>query len=319
MSKRISDINFVSYVVERDIDLLFLEELRVAPDFRDWLTRQLLDDEPQIDEFVGVWHSVSDTSYGESDLIYVVTLVGSDGTVGILIENKIGAVFQPDQAHRYRKRGEKGKKDGWWDRFVTCLVAPSRYLHGKHTEIFDREFPYEPIADWFACRSDDRAKHKEDLLRCAIEQSRTGWQMIPDATVTGFFKSYWKIASAEFPELRMQTPGDLPAKSTWACFNRTGLPKGIVIFHKLEKGFVDLSFSATLSSDLAAAYSEVLEGDMEIHQTNKSSVVRMEVPIVDAYEAFDGQTGNVRTCLEAAKRLLNFYRENESRVVGIGS
>ncbi len=30
-------------------------------------------------------------------------------------------------------------------------------------------------------------------------------------------------------------------------------------------------------------------------------------------------TGNVRTCLQAAKRLLNFYRENESREVRIGS
>ncbi len=57
----------------------------------------------------------------------------------------------------------------------------------------------------------------------------------------------------------------------------------------------------------------------EFRQTGESSVVRMEVPIVDAYKAFDGQTGDVRTCLQAAKRLLNFYRENESRVVGIGS
>jgi hypothetical protein len=37
--------------------------------------------------------------------------------VGLLIEDKIRAEFQPDQAERYRKRGNIGVQEKTWDEY----------------------------------------------------------------------------------------------------------------------------------------------------------------------------------------------------------
>lgn len=44
--------------------------------------------------------------------------------VRILIENKLDAAFQPQQAERYRTRGDAYLQNGECDRWVTVLLAP---------------------------------------------------------------------------------------------------------------------------------------------------------------------------------------------------
>ena len=39
-----------------------------------------------------------------------------------MIENKIDAIFMPDQVQRYHARGEDGL--GEWTRYVVTLIAP---------------------------------------------------------------------------------------------------------------------------------------------------------------------------------------------------
>jgi len=106
------ELKFVASIAERDIDLLVMEELSVSEEFREWFSSRVFG-EPIYQSKIGTWHSVSDSQLGESDLIFLFEAV--DGSrVAILIENKIDAPPQPKQGERYRLRGEKGQKEGYW-------------------------------------------------------------------------------------------------------------------------------------------------------------------------------------------------------------
>ena len=95
---------FIEAVSERDIDLLLLEELVSSPVFRKWLVDKVYQDDQPAGQLVGVWHSVSRDSLGESDLVYVEQ--DEEGRRAILIENKIDAVHnrnRPNATSRVAK------------------------------------------------------------------------------------------------------------------------------------------------------------------------------------------------------------------------
>ena len=118
-------------VCERDMDLMLLEELVASSDFRSWFLSQLgIDDDATL---VEASHSV-DTQNGESDL--ELTFQGFGGGVKILIEDKIDAPFQPNQAQRYLERAEGYRASGLYAEVVTVLVAPKVYF-GNDAENLD--------------------------------------------------------------------------------------------------------------------------------------------------------------------------------------
>src|SRR5262245_25450683 len=92
-------------VDERDIDLLLLEELEVSEPFRRWFWSSCGLGYPEHCAMAGVWHSISHPKFGESDLI-VLVCDGAGPATALLVENKVDAPPQPDQATRYRRRGE---------------------------------------------------------------------------------------------------------------------------------------------------------------------------------------------------------------------
>ena len=86
-------------VIGRDIDLLLAEELVSSHVFLEWLLARIgMVGEPKLRR---VAQSVS-TSTGESGVEVFVAIGGR--VVAALIEDKIGAVFQPHQEERYQKR-----------------------------------------------------------------------------------------------------------------------------------------------------------------------------------------------------------------------
>ena len=136
------DLKCLQAVSERDIDMVLVEELQSSKAFREWVATKVygLD---CYKEKIGAWHSVSDPSLGESDVIFLFANT-TDGTTAVLIENKISASAQPDQGNRYQKRGIAGQKNGWWDEFKTCLIAPEKYLQSvTQTQTYDVEISYE--------------------------------------------------------------------------------------------------------------------------------------------------------------------------------
>lgn len=95
----------IESLCERDIDLLVLEELHVSPSFRSWWLERVGVGQPLATEFKGAWHSVTDATLGESDLLLLVS-AGNGKRCAVLTENKIDAPPSHDKGNVTR-RGAK--------------------------------------------------------------------------------------------------------------------------------------------------------------------------------------------------------------------
>ena len=66
-----------THPVERDIDLLLIEELNVDSSFLSWFYGLVWGTSDQDLIFLGVWHSLTHPAYGESDIVVLVE--GAEG------------------------------------------------------------------------------------------------------------------------------------------------------------------------------------------------------------------------------------------------
>ena len=167
--RNLTDIQPLEAVAERDIDLLLIEELNVDSSFRSWFYGLVWGTIDQYLTFLGAWHSLTHPQYGESDIVVLVE-GAEDRKLAILIEDKIDAEPQPNQAGRYRSRGDAGIKQEWWHQYRTCIVAPQAYLDSNsEAELYDVRLSYESIKQWFVEKpTDPRAKYKAQLIEEAI-------------------------------------------------------------------------------------------------------------------------------------------------------
>src|SRR5258706_3955926 len=112
----------VRSVYERDLDLLLLQELHASKQFLAWFLRAV--NQPEGLAMRGIARSVTD-GIGESDL--EVILGDPECETRILVENKINAPPQPDQARGYRTRANQYLSRGC-NTVVTVIIAPAQYL-----------------------------------------------------------------------------------------------------------------------------------------------------------------------------------------------
>jgi hypothetical protein len=136
------------------------------------------------------------TGAGESDVLVVYR--SNDPTasrVAILIENKIRASFQKDQADRYRERGEAGMGEEW-DSYWTCLVAPEKYSLGFAG--FDGRVSLEQIGAYFGKTDDARSNFKARIIRQAIERFSSSGVQVVDEVMTEFRRFYAEQAERHF-------------------------------------------------------------------------------------------------------------------------
>lgn len=302
-------MQFIERVSERDIDLLLLEELHVATSFRTWFLTQILGMDASGAHFFDAWHSVCHPTLGESDLIILIE-DASARRKALLIENKVDAPPQPDQANRYRSRGEEGINDGTWSAFHTCIIAPQQYISGtKNVSEYDVHLSYETIQDWFrqSGTADLRSAYKARMLQEAIEQNRRGYCPIPHAKVTQFWLDYWNLVNKEFHHLKMNKPSQIPAGSDWPEFRNPELGSRRRIVHKLGMGVVDLQIDSTgeFTEEIATRNRDVLDDGLEVVRTGKSTSFRFRVPEADRFGDLHSQLEVVRTGLLAASRLLS--------------
>lgn len=144
---------------ERHLDLLLAEELAVNADFTRWVAegaqRDLVDGKREslalppgppvaISTTVSYWDSSGHPgAAGETDVL--VRLEWEDGTaVGLFVEDKLNAVFQPWQAERYAARAAAAEIPT-----ATVLVAPRSFIGRSGSSVlFGKALPMEEIADW---------------------------------------------------------------------------------------------------------------------------------------------------------------------------
>lgn len=302
----------VSGVCERDIDLLLLEEFVASLDFLQWFSSRVTDTSIEVEKLLNAQRSVTQSN-GESDL--EILLQDSTGEKRhLLIENKVNANFQPQQAERYRSRGQGYQQSGSCNVFQTILVAPERYF-GSETALkgFDARVTYEEIRDWFKVQRRDveRQRYKVELLTAAITKRTVGYQRITDAPVSEFWYQYWKLSKEQAPILNMEEPDSKGARACFIPFKPASLPAGIKLIHKLSRGNVDLQFRGMAEdvNKLRHQFESVADSDMRFVKAAKSGCIRLQVPRIDTAHEFDTQKEYCILGIRAATRLLSLYEK----------
>jgi len=303
------DLKCLRSISERDIDLLLVEELASSDAFCDWFV-QRLGGSPAYMASEGVWHSVCDPALGETDVLFKYR--GQDNrTTAILIEDKISARPQPEQAERYRKRGERGREAGDWDEYFTCLIAPQLYLDAAgEAGLYDATLAYERIAEYFRtlAESDRRFAHKHGVVIDAIEQNRRGYFLQVDDKLTQFVAAYAHLCLTHFPHLQMEPVRDRGPESTWVRFDSHVIPIGADIRHQLRTGWVKLFFRQQTNGidEIQSRYGADLPAGFQITPAGRSVVIGARVPVMDdrATPSFEGHAENAKVALKCVTQLL---------------
>jgi hypothetical protein len=293
-------------ICERDIDLLLLEELVASADFRVWFLGKLgIRSDATLQQ---AERSVSAVS-GESDL--ELTFRAGRETVRVLVENKVDAPLQPDQAGRYHERALAYQKDGVCDRVVTAVIAPEVYFDAGAKHGFDAFVNYEAVLSWFetAVGLGPRRTYKVAAMRQAIERGRQGWQMVPDVAATSFWRSYWELAEQVAPTLRMPKPAAKPATSSFIRFCPLSLPSDVTLYHKVPYGRVDLQFAGMGNklTSIQKRFGRFLSPEMRVDRAAKSAAIRIGLDEIDMTAPFANSKRKVEQALAAALALLRMY------------
>lgn len=290
-------------IEERELDLLLLYELHACPEFR----RFVLNKFTTVAEtaFVGAWRGVCDLG-GETDILLLCDME-EIGRTAIMIEDKIDAGFQDNQARRYRERGDAGRADGAWDKFWTCLCAPKLFLEPlRGAADWDMFLPLEEIVSWLEPRAghDNRTTFfGAALTRASGKFERGGF--VPDNRATGFWRAYRNLCSAEFPDLKMRPLNDVQSRNEpWPGFVMPAPSVGVHLEHKSWKGHVDVTFDREPIDAVRTRLGDQLSGLCEIVKTGGSTALRIAVTPLQHLEPFDQQQPAVREAFEAVRRLL---------------
>ena len=312
MSTRPTRVPVIQFggIYERDIDLLLVVELAATPLLCDWLVSRALGRDVSGVALKRVARGVP-SSNGESDLRIEVDL-GQAETACLLVENKIAASFQPNQAARYAERARQERATRAWSVVVTVLLASRAYL-GDGSHGFDCTIAYEDLLDALkeALPSGARSQVVTGLVVSAIRKAREGYDRVVDGPVTSFWASYWDACCREFPDLRMPTPGGRPSKSSFVRFSLPPLPIEAQLIHKLTQGAVDLQFSGCHAAVLQRHVGAALGDGMRVLGRGKSAAVRLDVPMCNAGRPFAEQVEAVRAGLTAAQQLAAWSTTHE--------
>ncbi len=290
-------------VIERDIDILILEEIVFSQKFADiFLSKVGLSGAKVIE----VEHSKTDIELGETDITVIVQNGGKKH--GLLIEDKIDAIAQPEQCKRYDDRGKLGVKNNDYDSYDVFIVAPEKYLKDNDEAMkYPNKVLYEELVKYFSGKTDVRSKFKLVQLEQAISHQRTGYKVVEVASVTRFWNNYIDYQNEKYGRLMsLNNKGPKGAKSTW--FTYKTVHKDVTIVHKTEKGYVDLSFRGGNGKiDKLVKWFEddienFKESGMTVETAGKSAVLRIKVSKVDVFDEFDKYIDNVDEGLKAVEK-----------------
>ena len=92
----------IDTTLERDMDLLIIEEFLADRNFADIFVSKIWSNEYTIED---VYHSKRDAEYGESDIVIVLNVAGKRHALHI--EDKVDAMAMPNQCNRYDDRAKK--------------------------------------------------------------------------------------------------------------------------------------------------------------------------------------------------------------------
>ena len=304
-------------IVERDIDLLVLEEMVSNPDFLSVFVKKLGINYGV--EIVSYFHSVMDRDLGESDITVIINNNGKNHA--LLIENKIDAIAMRNQSGRYQDRGLKGIKNGNFEGFDVFIIAPSKYLESNHEAIkYPNRVSYEEMKEYFDSCSDKRSRFKSQMLSIAIYKQKSSYIIIEHEFLTNFWSEYYKLVEDEFPHLNLgMREGSRGSKSTWFRYKTPS--KKAKIIHKCEPlkadydqtlGYVDLEMKGMYLyiDQVRELLKNIIEPDMKYARSGTSIVIRLRCPrMYPKTKTYIEQVGNIKKALYVVEKMIDFAKK----------
>lgn len=295
-------MNFkIEKVLERDMDLYVINKFINDTNFKNIFLDEINISDYNVSECI---HSFSDEN-GESDITIILSNK-ENNKIGLLIEDKVNAIAMPNQYDRYKLRGDKLIKAGAFNKYYIFIIAPEDYLKSNtEAQKYDHKISYEKLLEHI--KGDIFG---ENLIAEAIREKKQRYSVIENKPVTLFWERYYNLVEKRYPMLNINRHDS--ARGINACWPIFLTPvKSVLIYHKSNKGYVDLTFPG-----LAHKYSEVydivnehLKDNMQLHQANKSLVIRINVPKISFQGDFDEQIEEINECLDAVFEINNFVNE----------
>ena len=296
------DIRFET-ILERDMDMLLIRQFANNNDafIRLFFNKINLKGDYSV---MKVEHSVV-TSDGETD---VQTILSVDGKkIAFLIEDKIDAVAQNEQAKRYEKRAEKAKINGEYDDYYIFIVAPQKYLNGnKEAANYPNSISYEDI------KSSLSDKFDLAVIDFALDESKKGYVPIEDRNVTLFWDKMIDYVNERFPDTFSfySKKGDIHGSGAWWVTIRSG--KGTKIVIKSDRGFVDLEIAGYSEKfqEFSKANQSLLDSKrLYLRMASKSLAIRKYIDCIDFTMDFDEQIPRVENAFIKAKELQELVKD----------
>lgn len=274
--------------LERDIDLLIMEEFIADEDFAQiFLNAVGLNCEYIVKDVI---HSKTDATLGESDVVIILEINGKYHAIHI--EDKIDALAMPRQHDRYDMRAKKDIEAGEYDSYSVLIVAPEKYLAvNKEAKKYEHQVKYEHLREHFALKEDARSRYKLALIDRAIYEQKNGYQWEANPSVIAFCTKMNAYKKTKYPGL---PDGSI----AWWSGYPTLIPGASIVF-KANKGFCDLQFSHTTALDLFTKIGNMLSERMNVVQAGKSSSVRIAVSPIWFENNFEDKIAEVDEALGA--------------------
>ena len=287
----------IETTLERDIDLLILEEFISEPAFAQIFLNAVGIHEKY--EILRAIHSKTDARLGESDIVFILKLAGK--RYALHIEDKIDAIAQENQSGRYYERIQKDIAAGEYDAGAVLIVAPQKYLDAnKEAQKYGSKVTYEQLREYFAARQDIRSSYKLALIERAITDQKNGYQYEADTRMVDFCEKMNAYHKSIYP--------GLPAGSiAWWRFYPTVMDDVTIVF-KASKGHCDLQFGHTEKEELFARVSGFLSERMNVVQAGKSASIRIETDPVRYENRFEDEKEKVDKALDAIYELFRLSK-----------
>jgi len=327
-----------SETMERDVDLLLLEEFCCNRAFCSWFYEQVGAQMPTGalpllgDLECAAERSVGSTGegYGETDIVVTVhgNIGGTRQVIVFLIEDKIGAKFTSNQVGRYRQRLLRKVEEQECACGACVLVAPATYLAGA--EGFDARISYETIAGFLESRASDleseaaaRNRHRASLLWHAVRKHRRGYTPVVDQRVSTFFDDYEALVRLAYPSLELKPRRD---RGTYARAFYYELPgrqeigaDKLFIVHHYEKGeaAIEMRGLGPHAEWYLHKLASLLEEGMLPRLSGRETLQLMirNLPTLDGRQPFAPQSSDADKCLQAVQRLRVWYAPRQQDFV----
>jgi len=305
------DLCGINKFVERDIDMLLAEEIRVNSDFSRWVLAKF--DIAERFEHPAIMTNVSVVEDGsEADVIATFKTPSGD-LHRLYVENKIDATLMPQQLERYVRRGEGEIRRGSVSGFSVLFVTPSSYRRTVlPPEV--RQISFEEMAQHLRSSSDLRAGYRASLLSKAIPLASRGLRDANVSETDPYIKGWWdkvyEMLDREFPNFFIHKT--LYPRSVYFAPETAGQGKYLRVDFKGHKGEVDLAFKNIPAEDLKVVLAKLEAVPGVLVPNGKSVALQISglqpFVISDGYDVIDTK---VRAAYQAAHDLLRFWERNQ--------